>query len=146
MSSPAHDTARLTEAFRRAVLRLFVRLELSDAEQAAGTRTRPHSGFQVHTAVWLPDEDRAFATRLARDCARNPVALERLTYDRAAKAVTYRSDKADGPTAVNETVDPLEFLARVLVHIPDTGHVTPRSSRPAPARPRPNRVPSVRGV
>ena len=146
MSSPAHDTARVTEAFRRAVLRLFVRLELSDAEQAAGTRTRPHSGFQVHTAVWLPDEDRAFATRLARSCARNPVALERLTYDRAAKAVTYRSDKADGPTAVTETVDPLEFLARVLVHIPDTGHVTPRSSRPAPARPRPNRVPSVRGV
>ncbi len=30
----------------------------------------------------------AFATRLARDCARNPVALERLTDDRAAKAVT----------------------------------------------------------
>ena len=146
MSSPAHDTARVTEAFRRAVLRLFVRLELSDAEQAAGTRTRPHSGFQVHTAVWLPDEDRAFATRLARSCARNPVALERLTYDRAAKAVTYRSDKADGPTAVTETVDPLEFLARVLVHIPDAGHVTTRSSQPAPARPRPNRVPSVRGV
>ena len=148
MSSPAHDTARLTGAFCRAVLRLFVRLELSDAEQAAGTRTRtrPHSGFHVHTAVWIREDDRAFATRLARYCARNPVALERLTYDRAAKAVTYRSDKADGPTAVTETVDPLEFLAQVLVHIPDTGHVTPRSSRPAPAHPRPNRVPSVGGV
>jgi len=52
--------------------------------------------------------------------------LERLTYDRVAKAVTYRSDKADGPTAGTETVDPLEFLARVLVHIPDKGHVTTR--------------------
>jgi len=52
--------------------------------------------------------------------------LERLTYDRTAKAVTYRSDKADGPTAGTETVDPLEFLARVLVHIPDKGHVTTR--------------------
>jgi len=30
VSWPAHDTARLTEAFRRAVLRLFVRLELFD--------------------------------------------------------------------------------------------------------------------
>jgi len=57
---------------------------------------------------------------------RNPVALERLTYDRAAKAVTYRSGKSDGPTAGTETADPLEFLARVLVHIPDTGHVTTR--------------------
>jgi hypothetical protein len=74
----------------------------------------------------VSEDDRAFATRLARYCARNPVALERLTYDRAAKAVTYRSDKSEGPTAGTETVDPLEFLARVLVHIPDKGHVTTR--------------------
>ena len=80
----------------------------------------------VHTAVWVSEHDRAFATRLARYCARNPVALERLTYDRAAKAVTYRSDKSEGPTAGTETVDPLEFLARVLVHIPVKGHVTTR--------------------
>jgi len=123
---PVHDTARLTEAFRRAVLRLVVRLELFDEHQAAGMLTWPHSGFHVHTAVWVPEDDRAFATRLARYCARNPVALERLTYDRATKAVTYRSDTSDGPTAGTETVDPLEFLARVLVHIPDQGHVTTR--------------------
>jgi hypothetical protein len=45
---------------------------------------------------------------------------------RDAKAVTYRSDKSEGPTAGTETVDPLEFLARVLVYIPDKGHVTTR--------------------
>lgn len=88
--------------------------------------TWPHSGFHAHTAVWVPEDDRAFATRLARYCARNPVALERLTYDRTAKTVTYRSDKSEGPTAGTETADPLEFLARVLVHIPDKGHVTTR--------------------
>ena len=38
--------------------------------------------------------------RLARDCARNPVARERLTYGRTAKAVTYCSDKLEGPTAI----------------------------------------------
>ncbi len=36
---PAHDTARLTEAFHRAVLRRFVRLELFDEDQAAGMLT-----------------------------------------------------------------------------------------------------------
>jgi hypothetical protein len=41
----------LTEAFRRAVLRLFVRLELFDEDQAAGMLTWPHSGFHVHTAA-----------------------------------------------------------------------------------------------
>jgi hypothetical protein len=77
----AHDTARLTEAFRRAVLRLFVRRRLFDEDQAAGMLTWPHSGFHVHAAVWVSDDVRAFATRLARYCARNPVALERLVYD-----------------------------------------------------------------
>ena len=62
-------------------------------------RTWPLSGFHVHTAVWVAEDDRAFATRLARYCARNPVALERLTYDRTAKMVRYRSAKSDGPTA-----------------------------------------------
>ncbi|WP_434479315.1 IS91 family transposase [Gemmatimonas sp.] len=126
VSWPVHETARVTEAFRRAVLRLFLRLALFDEDQAAGMLTWPHAGFHVHTAVWVPEDDRAFATRLARYCARNPVALERLTSDRAAQAVTYRSDKSEGPTAGTETVDPLEFLARVLVHIPDKGHVTTR--------------------
>jgi len=55
-----------------------------------------------------------------------PVALERLTDDRSAKAVAYRSDTFNGPTAGTETGDPLECLARVLLHIPDTGHVTTR--------------------
>jgi Putative transposase len=126
VSWPAHDTARLTEAFRRAVLRPFVRLDLFDEDQAAGMLTWPHSGFHVHTAVWDPEDDRAFATRLARYCARNPVALERLTYDCVAKVVTYRSDKSEGPTAGTETADALEFLARVLTHIPDKGQVTTR--------------------
>ena len=123
---PVHDTARLTEAFRRAVLRLFVRRALFDEHQAAGMRTWPHAGFPVPTAVWVPEDDPAFATRLARYGARNPVAFERLTYDRATQAVTYRSHTSDGPTAGTETGDPLAFLARVLVHIPDQGHVTTR--------------------
>ena len=54
------------------------------------------------------------------------MALERLTYDRNAKAVTYRSDTSEGPTAGTETADPWNFLARVLVHIPDKGYVTTR--------------------
>jgi hypothetical protein len=74
----------------------------------------------------VPEDDRAFATRLARYRARTPVALERLTYDCAAEAMTYRSGKSDGPTAGTETAEPLEFLARVFVHIPETGHITTR--------------------
>ncbi|MBA3342377.1 MAG: transposase [Gemmatimonadaceae bacterium] len=61
---PAHDTAALTEAFRRAVLRLFVRRGLFEADDAQGMLAWPHSGFHVHdgtcmtacgcrTATWI---------------------------------------------------------------------------------------------
>ena len=116
----------MKEPFRRDVLRLFVRLDLLDRDQASGMLTWPHSGFRVHTAVWVSDEERAFATRLSRYGARYPVAVERRTYDPTAKAVTFRSDKSEGPKAGTETADPLDFLAPVLVHIPTKGHVTTR--------------------
>ena len=75
----------------------------------------------MHDAVWVAEDDRPFALRLARYCARNPVALERLTSEAATAQVTYRWDKAEGPTAGSETVDALEFLARLVTHIPDRG-------------------------
>lgn len=85
-----------------------------------------HSGFQVHAGVGGPEDDRAFALRLARHCARNPVALEWRSYEADASRVTYRSDKTDGPTAGTETMDPLEFRARLVTHIPDPGQVMQR--------------------
>jgi hypothetical protein len=123
---PSYDTVPLTEAFRRAVLRLFVRRGLFDEDQAQGMLQWPHSGFHVHAGVGVPGDDRAFALRLARYCARNPVALERMTYDAEVEQVTYRSDKAEGPTASTATVDPLEFLARLVTHIPEPGQVMQR--------------------
>ena len=123
---PLHEVTTLTEAFRRAVLRLFVRRELMDGETAQGMLAWPHSGFHVHDGVWVAADDRAFAVRLARYCARNPVALERLDYQSGSDTLTYHSDKATGPTAGSETVDALEFLARVASHIPDKGQVLQR--------------------
>ena len=72
----------------------------------------PHSGFHVHDGVWVAADDREFAVRLARYCARNPVALSRLEYKSDTATVTYRSDKPTGPTADSETVDVLEFLSK----------------------------------
>ena len=75
---PPHDVATRTEALRRAGLRLFVSRGLLEAEPAVGMLAWPHSGFQVHDGVWVPVEDRACATRLARSRARHRVALGRL--------------------------------------------------------------------
>jgi len=85
---PAYDSAALSEAFRRAVLRLFVRRGFFDEDQAEGMLQWPHSGFHVHAGVGVSEDDRPFALRLARYCARNPLALDRLTYDPATEQLT----------------------------------------------------------
>ena len=46
------------------------------------------------------------------------MALSRLEYQPDNATVTYHSDKPTGPTAGSETMDVLEFLARVTSHIP----------------------------
>jgi len=95
----AHSAEVLTEAFRRGVLKLFVERELFEPEVAEGMLDWLHSGFSVHDGVWLDEDDAAAHERLARYCARCPVSLERLDYDRESGTVTYTSDKSDGPTA-----------------------------------------------
>lgn len=54
------------------------------------------------------------------------MALERLVYEAETGKVRYRSDQPAGPTAGSETPDPLEFLARVVSHIPNKGQVLQR--------------------
>ncbi len=54
--------------------------ELMDVEAAHGMLAWPHSGFHVHDGVWVAADDHEFAVRLARYCARKPVALSRLEY------------------------------------------------------------------
>jgi hypothetical protein len=123
---PLHDIATLTEAFRRAVLKMFVKRELMEIDTAQGMLNWPHSGFHVHDAVWAAADDKEFTVRLARYCARNPIALGRMEYDEQHSAVTYHSDKPAGPTAGSETTDALEFLARLTSHIPNKGQVLQR--------------------
>jgi hypothetical protein len=43
-----------------------VRRGLFEEEHAQGILQWPHSGFRVHTGVGVPEDDRAFALRLAR--------------------------------------------------------------------------------
>lgn len=60
-----------------------------------------HSGGQCADGrlggpLRVPEEGRAFSSRPAGSCARNSIVRERLTYDRAVRAVMYRSDKFEG--------------------------------------------------
>ena len=119
---PVHAIEVLAEAFRRAVLALFVERELFEPEVAEGMLGWLHSGFSVNDAVWLDQDDRPAHERLARYCARNPVSLDRLEYDPEAGEdgeVTYTSDNAHSPAvrhaAVEHTYD-IWRAAHVFAH------------------------------
>jgi hypothetical protein len=138
VSWPVHETARVTEAFRRAVRRLFVRLALLDEDQAAGMMTWPHAGFPVHTAVWVSEDDRAFATRLARDSLRT----------RAAREAHAGPRSPDRPVSAAPAVTPREHAGtlggRAVPPHRHRWHCRPRSTRPT-RRPNGPRGPTERG-
>ncbi len=118
-----HDPSVLTEAFRRAILAAFVRLDLFTPEVADSMLAWPHSGFHVHHHVRIESGDAAGRAHVARYAARAPVALSRMTYDAKDAVVRIVSDKVDGPTAGTHTFEPLEFLANLLAHVPRRGEV-----------------------
>jgi len=113
----------LTEAFRRALLHAFARRQLLTQDAVQSMLAWPHSGFHVHHAVRLEADDAAGILQLARYSARGPVSLQRLHYDARKRQVRLVSDKAEGPTAGTHTFEALEYLARLLTHVPDKNEV-----------------------
>jgi hypothetical protein len=80
----------------------------------------------VHDECWfrrtIPPS--RFAWRATAHEIQSP--FERLEYDARASRVKYRSDKTEGPRAGSETLDLLEFLSRLVTHIPDKHQVLTR--------------------
>ncbi|HPC82446.1 MAG TPA: transposase [Thermoanaerobaculaceae bacterium] len=79
-----------------------------------------HSGYSVHTSVTVPRDDRDGLERLAR--LRPPVSLERLHVGEDAQAIAYAGRRRGGTSRAglsSAPLDPKEFLARVLMHIPE---------------------------
>jgi hypothetical protein len=79
------------------------------------------SGFSVHNRVFAHPRDGRDFEALVRYMMRSPVSLRRLRFIPGAKEVVYtRKGGHDAPEAAeDEEIDAEEFVARVLVQIPD---------------------------
>jgi hypothetical protein len=76
-----------------------------------------NTGFSVHNSITVGAEDAAGSERLARYLLRPPLSLERMSWD-AEGSVLYRR-KTPGRFGGSEaTFDAMDFLARLLMHIP----------------------------
>jgi len=104
----------LAEFFSREVFGLLLGQELISqalAEKIAGWR---HSGFSVHSKVRA--QTKKEAERVGKYMIRPLLSLERLSFQEKKGEVSYRYGK-EGEE--EERMDYLEFIARVISHIPD---------------------------
>jgi len=108
--------------YRHKVMRLLQDEGLLSDERTELLLSWRHTGFSVHNRVRVEPEDQPAVERLARYIMRPPISLERVQWG-GEGVVHYRAKGGhDGRTLpagdVAEAFDPAEFLARVIMHIP----------------------------
>ncbi len=104
--------------FRHKVISLLQRTGLLDENRTRLLLSWRNSGFSVHNSVTVPAGDGRALEALARHCLRNPVSLACLRFTPGSETASYLPrDGHDGQKV--ETLDALDFVARLLAHVPD---------------------------
>ena len=113
---PYVDTHVAEILFREKVFRLLQEHDLLSDERIQLLRSWRRSGFSIDNDVYLYPSDTQALETLCRYIVRCPVSLQRLHYDKKSNYVLYqpRSENREA-----ELLNPLDFLARVLIHIPE---------------------------
>jgi hypothetical protein len=104
-------------------MRLLQNAGLLTAERTALLLSWRHSGFSVHNRVRVEPEDPFAVERLARYIMRPPISLERMRWEGDGEVLYQPKVGHDGCVRQRgnaaETFDPAEFLARVIMHVPE---------------------------
>jgi hypothetical protein len=112
-----HDEV-IQEIFTHEVFSLLLRkklIGLSLVQKILGWR---HKGFNVHSQVRA--QTKSEAERVGKYMIRPLLSLRRLFFDETAGKVRYQHSRHGSQ---EESMDYLEFIARVTSHIPDKGQV-----------------------
>jgi hypothetical protein len=107
------DVLKMAEIFRFTLISLLHKQQVISDDLATNLMSWPHSGFHVHASDPFPATDKEQLERRLAYAFRTPVSLSQITYRNTG--VTLRTRK--GNTLL---FSPLDFLARLTLHIPDT--------------------------
>ncbi len=103
--------------FRSKVFRLLKDQQLISDERIQLLLSWKNSGFSVHNSTTVYPNDEAGLQTLAFYMLRAPVSLQRLRYEPPTQQILYQT-KSGHDRLDPQLSDPMEFLARVLIHIP----------------------------
>jgi len=118
---PYVDERAAEKLFRHKVLGMLRRRGLLSPERIELLLSWKRSGFSVHNRVYAhPDDGRDFEA-LVRYMMRSPVSLSRLRFTPGGKEVLYarKGGHDAAEPGEGERIDAEDFIARVLVQIPD---------------------------
>ena len=118
---PYVDERAAEELFRHKVLGLLRGQGLLSQERIDLLLSWRRSGFSVHNRVYAHPRDGRDFEALVRYMMRSPISLRRLRFTPGEKEVVYaRKGGHDTPEAAGSgKIDAEEFVARVLLQIPD---------------------------
>jgi len=117
---PYVDAHKAELLFRHKILRLLRQRELISQERIDLLLSWRNSGFSVHNRTTVYPDDAEGLHKLACYLMRAPVNLSRLRFDRdSGSGLLLYEPKRGQPLDDDALTDPLEFLARVLIHIPE---------------------------
>jgi len=114
---PYLDHRLAEQLFRHHVFRLLNREQLLSDERIELLLSWRRTGFSVHNHTTVYPADTEGMHKLACYLMRAPVNLSRLRFDKPSGLLVYEP-RAGHHLDDDALVDPLEFLARVLIHIP----------------------------
>ena len=116
------DAEALMRLFRERLLARLVTKHAISQELATKLMAWRHPGFSAHVGEPIAADETQALEKLAGYVTRNPLSLQRLVYLDGQQAVIYKGLKHNPTLGRNfETMDPLEWLARMADHIPDPG-------------------------
>jgi hypothetical protein len=116
---PYVDTHQAELLFRHKLLTLLRDRGLISQDRIDLLLSWRHSGFSVHNRTTVYPNDTEGLHKLTCYLMRAPVNLSRLRFDRGSGLVVYKP-QAGHELDDDAMTDPLEFLARVLIHIPES--------------------------
>ena len=114
---PYVDATSAELLFRHQVITFLRDGELLSEQRIELLLSWQNTGFSVHNSVTVGPQDAAGSERLARYLLRPPVSLERMSWDPNG-TVLYRRKAGSHSGGSQASFDPMDFLARLLMHIP----------------------------
>jgi hypothetical protein len=115
---PYIDAYQAELLFRYKVFKLLKNNGLLSDERIELLLSWRHTGFSIDNSVTVYPSDEQGLERLARYMIRSPVSLQRLHYLPETQQVFYQTNKGHDQEG-SEVIDSMEFVARVLMHVPD---------------------------